>query len=192
MVKYCLLSLFHDFFVRDFCLFLSNVERTHVLYFWQNAIRFELLYIKEIHLWTNWKEGGWKEEKKRTSSKWSQSSVSGSGFGWLCEKKVELSLTHLNWSSTLPFCTTHKQRWFCSCETKWDFYAKDIEDICNCIYSEPSPLCDFYLASCDISPYGRSTRGKMVDYSSQLTLNPFHSNDLIWRIFLSFSFERKR
>ena len=33
MVKYCLLSLFHDFFVRDFCLFLSNVERTHVLYF---------------------------------------------------------------------------------------------------------------------------------------------------------------
>ena len=85
-----------------------------------------------------------------------------------------------------------QQRWFCSCETKWDFYAKDIEDICNCIYSEPSPLCDFYLASCDISPYGRSTRGKMVDYSSQLTLNPFHSNDLIWRIFLSFSFERKR
>ena len=55
-----------------------------------------------------------------------------------------------------------QQRWFCSCETKWDFYAKDIEDICNCIYSEPSPLCDFYLASCDISPYGRSTGGKWL------------------------------
>ena len=104
-----------------------------------------------------------------------------------------------NWVSLIStevqlfrFALPAQQRWFCSCETKWDFYAKDIEDICNCIYSEPFPLCDFYLASCDISLYGRSTRGKMVDYSSQLTLNPFHSNDLIWRIFLSFSFERKR
>ena len=84
------------------------------------------------------------------------------GFGWLCEKKW-------NWVSLIStevqlfrFALPAQQRWFCSCETKWDFYAKDIEDICNCIYSEPSPLCDFYLASCDISPYGRSTGGKWL------------------------------
>ena len=110
--------------------------------------------------------------------------------GYVKKSGIESHSSQLKFNSSVLHYA--QQRWFCSCETKWDFYAKDIEDICNCIYSEPSPLCDFYLASCDISPYGRSTRGKMVDYSSQLTLNPFHSNDLIWRIFLSFSFERKR